>query len=207
LFLKDLALSKGIVLTNRTLFHLARHGQTAWNLEQRIQGQLDSELTALGQQQALQLARQCQSLQISQILTSRLGRALQTAKICASHLMLQEKVLLGIEERRFGLWEGKTTPEVQSEPDYVEITSQISDCKPTAGESSKQLLIRFQDALKQQFQQAPNDNYLIITHGDVMRCFMTQFQQAGQCNTGFDYKNGQFISLAYDPTLDRFLTL
>lgn len=194
-------------MTKRTLFHLARHGQTEWNLEQRIQGQLDSALTVTGEQQALQLATLCQPLRISQILTSYLGRAVQTAKICAEHLQLSEKVLPGIEERNFGLWEGKMTPDVQSEPDYTEITSQVSDCKPAQGESSKQLLTRFENALKQQFLQAPDDNYLIITHGDVMRCFMSQFQQAGQLSTGYDYKNGQYISLSYDPITDQFLLL
>jgi len=194
-------------LTTRTIFHLARHGQTEWNLEQRIQGQLDSALTAMGEQQAAQLATRCQPLHISQILTSSLGRAVQTAKICAQQLQLTEKVLLGIEERNFGLWEGKKTPDVQSEPDYIEITSQVSDCKPVQGESSKQLLTRFEHALKQQFQQAPNDNYLIITHGDVMRCFMSQFQQAGQVSTGFDYKNGHYISITYDSITDQFSPL
>jgi len=194
-------------LTKRTIFHLARHGQTEWNLEHRIQGQLDSRLTAMGQQQALQLATLCQPLQVSKILTSSLGRAVETARICAVHLQLEEKVLPGIEERDFGLWQGKMTPEVQSDPDYIEITSQVTDCKPAQGESSKQLLTRFEAALKKQFQRAPNDIYLFITHGDVMRCFMTQFQQEGQFSTGFDYKNGQFLSLSYDHIADQFLPL
>lgn len=192
-------------MTNRTIFHFARHGQTQWNIEQRIQGQLDSALTIAGEQQALQLAALCEPLNISQILTSSLGRAVQTAKICAQYLHLSETVLPGIEERHFGTWQGRLTAEVQALPDYAEITSQVSDCKPLHGESSKQLLARVEKALKQQFRQSPEDNYLVVTHGDVMRCFMSQFQQEGYSMTGFDYKNAHLVSISYDHVSDQFL--
>lgn len=194
-------------MTTTTIFHLARHGQTQWNIEQRIQGQLDSPLTTQGEQQARQLARQCHSLQVTQVLTSSLGRAQQTATLCAQQLQTPVHILKGIEERNFGSWEGKSTPQVVGHPDYVEITSQVTDCKPEGGESAQQLLNRFEDALKQQFTAQPSDNYLIITHGDVMRCFMTKFQQSDHVSTGFDYKNGQLISLCYDHQSGQFLPL
>lgn len=194
-------------MTKKTIFHLARHGQTLWNIEHRIQGQLDSALTTVGKQQALQLACLCEPLNITQILTSSLGRALQTARICGQQLQLSEKILVGIEERDFGLWQGKLTPEMQSHRDYIEITSQVTDRKPEQGESAKQLLTRFEYALKQQFQQAPEDTYLIITHGDALRCFMGQFQQAAHGCNGYDYKNGKLLSLTYHHKNRQFLLL
>lgn len=194
-------------MNKNTIFHLARHGQTQWNTEQRIQGQLDSLLTQQGESQALQLAKSCQSLNITSILTSSLGRAIQTATLCGQYLQMPVLILPGIEERHFGLWQGKLTPEVQDECDYHEITSQVTDCKPKQGESALQLLTRFETALKQQFQQSPLDTYLMITHGDVLRCFMSQFQQAGQSFTGYDYKNGEFISMSYNHVTGQFSPL
>jgi broad specificity phosphatase PhoE len=194
-------------MNNRTTFHLARHGQTSWNIEHRIQGQLDSLLTIKGEAQALQLAISCLPLNISQVLTSSLGRAIQTATICAQRLQVEAKIVDDIEERNFGMWQGCLTPDMQSHADYVEITSQVTDCKPEQGESAKQLLTRFERALKKQFKAKRHETYLIITHGDVLRCFMAQFLKNGQSQTGYDYKNGQLFSINYDHQTNIFSPL
>lgn len=196
-----------VKVTKKTILHLARHGQTEWNTEHRIQGQFDSPLTAKGEQQAVQLAMLCLPLQINKILTSSLGRTIQTANICAGKLNIDVIVLDGLKERHFGSWQGLLTQEVQSDIDYTEITSQISDCKPEGGESAKQLLIRFENTLKKQVKEAPDDTYLVVTHGDVLRCFMSQFLMQGQSQTGYDYKNGHLISIGYDITSDSFFPL
>jgi len=194
-------------MNKKTIFHLARHGQTEWNIEHRIQGQLDSTLTPKGESQALQLATLCAPLNITQILTSSLGRALKTAQICAQQLQIEPKIEDDLKERHFGIWQGRLTPDMRSHPDYTEITSQLTDCKPEEGESAKQILTRFENALKRQFKNAPDECYLIITHGDVLRCFMNQFLINGQSHSGYDYKNGQLISLSYDETTRCFSTL
>ena len=191
----------------KTIFHLARHGETLWNIEHRIQGQLDSALSQKGEKQALQLALYCQPLNITKILSSSLGRAKQTAQICALKIDVPFEYLAGIEERNFGTWEGKQTLDMRGHKNYVEITSRVTDIKPEQGESAKQVLLRFENALKQQFRMYPNEQYLIITHGDVLRCFMSQFIEAGKSTTGYDYKNGQLISLCFNHNSGEFLTL
>lgn len=65
---------------------LARHGQTTWNLEHRLQGQLDSPLTDDGIAQAESLARRLAGSGIGTVCTSPLGRALRTAQIVAEGL-------------------------------------------------------------------------------------------------------------------------
>jgi broad specificity phosphatase PhoE len=194
-------------MNNKTIFHLARHGQTAWNIEHRIQGQLDSLLTTKGEAQALQLATLCLPLNISQVLTSSLGRAIQTATICAQRLQVEAKIIDDIEERNFGTWQGCLTQYMRAHADYIEITSLITDCKPEQGESAKQLLTRFETALKKQFQAKHDETYLIITHGDILRCFMAQFLTKGQSHTGYDYKNGQLFSIKYDHQTNDFSPL
>ncbi|WP_413698997.1 histidine phosphatase family protein [Psychromonas sp. KJ10-10] len=194
-------------MSKKTILYLARHGQTQWNTEHRIQGQFDSALTAKGEQQALHLASLCSTLNISRILTSSLGRAIQTANICAQALQIEVNIVEGLKERHFGTWQGLLTPEVQNHQDYLEITSQITDCKPEQGESALQLLRRFQDTLKQQLQQHPQETFLVVTHGDVLRCFMAQFSPKDALQTGYDYKNGHLISIGYDFKNDIFFTL
>lgn len=199
--------NKSKTLNNQTIFYLARHGQTEWNIEQRIQGQLDSPLTNKGQAQALHLADLCLPLNVTRILTSSLGRAVQTAEICAQQLQVQYRVLKGIEERNFGLWQGKLTPDMHNHANYAEITSQVTDCKPESGESALQLLTRVVRAIKEQASTSPDEVYLIITHGDVLRCFMTQFLKSDQQTTGYDYKNGELISISYDHKNKCFLQI
>jgi len=198
-------------LNNKSIFHLARHGQTEWNIEHRIQGQLDSPLTEKGQQQAWQLALICKPLHITKILTSPLGRAVQTATICAQLLNVDIKLVQGFEERHFGCWQGRLTSTVRVEKDYHEITSQITDCKPDQGESAKEALMRFEAALKQELErdnaQKIEHQYLMIVHGDLIRCFMDKLQQSKQTTTGYDYENGSIISIIYDHQLRLFTRL
>ena len=56
-----------------------RHGQTAWNAETRIQGQLDIALNAPGRWQAQRLAQALADEAIDAIVASDLPRAMQTA--------------------------------------------------------------------------------------------------------------------------------
>jgi len=192
-------------LNKKSTFYLARHGQTEWNIEGRIQGQLDSPLTALGKQQALLLAEQCKMLSITSLLTSPLGRALATAELCAKALALKVNVVSGFEERHFGCWQGKLTAEVNMDNKYHEITTQITDSKPKQGESAEQALQRFQIALIQQVEKnTDNETYLIIVHGELLRCFMGKIKQQADTVTGYDYKNAEIIAISYDPTLRQF---
>lgn len=195
-------------MNKETIFYLARHGQTEWNVAHRIQGQLDSCLTPKGKEQAMQLALSCQSLGITQILTSPLGRAVETAEICGSQLNLTAKKIKGFEERHFGLWQGKLTTEMALRNDYEEIASQMTDCKPDQGESAKELFARFDYSLKKSLRNTlkttRNETPLIILHGELLRCFMTQFNQGGLASTGYDYKNGQLIKIVYNHHSEQF---
>ncbi|QNA92537.1 histidine phosphatase family protein [Microbacterium sp. Se63.02b] len=65
---------------------LARHGQTTWNLERRLQGQLDSPLTAEGIEQARALAERLADVGVVSVCSSPLGRAWQTAIIIADRI-------------------------------------------------------------------------------------------------------------------------
>jgi probable phosphoglycerate mutase len=74
---------------------LARHGQTSWNLEHRLQGQLDSPLTDEGVLQARMIAEHLVGSDITMVCASPLGRALRTADIIADRLGVE---LIEVEE-------------------------------------------------------------------------------------------------------------
>ena len=62
--------------------YFTRHGETVWNVENKICGMTDSPLTARGQEQARQLGALVRDsgLHIDEILYSPLSRAADTAK-------------------------------------------------------------------------------------------------------------------------------
>jgi len=98
---------------------LARHGQTEWNKVKRLQGWKNSPLTALGEEQALHVAIKINKLvgkSEVHLVTSPLGRALQTARIVSSELGgiehdLKPDILL--KEYSYGDWGGMTSEQVK----------------------------------------------------------------------------------------------
>ena len=69
-----------------TTLLLARHGETDWNRELRIQGSSDIELNELGRKQAHALAQELEHVELDAIYASDLSRARATAEaVAASH--------------------------------------------------------------------------------------------------------------------------
>lgn len=91
---------------------LARHGQTVWNVEHRLQGQLDSPLTVEGVAQAHAIADRLVESGILTVCTSPLGRALQTAAIVADRLGADVVEIPELAEVHHGELAGMTWEEI-----------------------------------------------------------------------------------------------
>jgi len=90
---------------------LIRHGETLWNTERRMQGQLDSPLTERGLWQAQQLGLRLKDEPFTTLYSSDLPRAARTAEqiaIVTGHDILTDERL---RERHFGVFEGLTQQE------------------------------------------------------------------------------------------------
>lgn len=90
-----------------------RHGQTAWNAEQRIQGHLDMPLNAVGRWQAQRLALALQGEPVAAVYASDLQRAADTAEPLASAAGLPVQRDAGLRERSFGVFEGMTFSDIE----------------------------------------------------------------------------------------------
>lgn len=91
---------------------LARHGQTRWNLEGRLQGQLDSPLTAEGVAQAHAAAERLAPHGIRTVCSSPLGRALATAVIIAERIDADVVEVPDLAELDHGAMAGMTWAEI-----------------------------------------------------------------------------------------------
>ena len=89
------------------LIYVARHGETAWNVENRICGRTDLPLTERGRRQAEELARSLAGLGIGLILTSPLVRARETAAAAAAVTGAPVRTEPRLVEQHFGSFEGR----------------------------------------------------------------------------------------------------
>jgi len=87
--------------------YIARHGETTWNVEGKIQGRSDPDLSPKGYAQSLGLLEQLKERPLSAIYTSTLKRSVVTAQPIANHLGLPIKKQPELDEIAFGILEGK----------------------------------------------------------------------------------------------------
>lgn len=83
-----------------------RHGETAWNVEKRIQGKKDIPLNTSGKRQALLLSKRLAGIPFEALYTSNLSRAMETAKLLNEELRLPLTSCTVLQERGFGKAEG-----------------------------------------------------------------------------------------------------
>ena len=91
-----------------------RHGETAWNVDTRIQGQLDVGLNATGLWQAGQLGQALGGDELDAVYASDLSRAWMTAEGVARHQKTRPVAEPRLRERAFGCFEGLTFAEIES---------------------------------------------------------------------------------------------
>jgi broad specificity phosphatase PhoE len=87
--------------------YVARHGETTWNVEGRIQGRSDPGLSAKGYAQSLALLEQLKNRPLSTIYTSTLQRSVLTAQPIARYLNLPIQKQTELDEIAFGMMEGR----------------------------------------------------------------------------------------------------
>ena len=100
-----------------TTLLLARHGETDWNRELRIQGSSDIELNDLGRAQAHALAQELEHVDLDAIYASDLSRARATAEAVAASHGLEVRLDPRLRERSFGNWEGLTREDIAELPE------------------------------------------------------------------------------------------
>ena len=149
-----------------------RHAQTAWNAEWRLQGQTDIPLDALGRQQAGRLPEALRHEGLVAVVSSDLGRALETAQALAGPLGLPVLVDAGLRERHFGILEGHVRGDIDGRfPDLARRWhAREPDFAPPGGESLRQLNARCLAAVQRQALAHVGQAIALISHGGVLDC-------------------------------------
>jgi broad specificity phosphatase PhoE len=161
--------------------YLARHGQTAYNLERRFQGHLPVPLDETGRAQAIDLAERASAgaggAPFVALWCSPLLRARETADIVAARLGLQPREEPRLMETDAGDWTDRLFTDVQADdPDgFAGFIEGRPDFSFPGGESFAQQGVRVAAALADvERGELPA---LVVCHGVVIRIAL--FQRAG----------------------------
>jgi probable phosphoglycerate mutase len=148
-----------------------RHGETAWNVDTRIQGQLDIPLNDTGRWQAQRLARALAAREpIHAIYTSDLLRAWETARAVSESTGAPLATDEGLRERGFGVFQGKTFLEIEATrpDDALRWRKRDPLWAPEGGESLSQMRERVQGTLNTLAARHPGELIALVAHGGVM---------------------------------------
>jgi probable phosphoglycerate mutase len=147
-----------------------RHGETAWNVDTRIQGHLDIPLNETGHWQAERLGQALAGEEIAAIYASDLSRAHETAMYVGRATGVPVAAELGLRERGFGDFEGRTFAEIEiSLPDQAERwRKRDPSFAPGGGESLLQVQERVLATVNRLAKAHPGELIVMVGHGGVM---------------------------------------
>ena len=161
---------------------VTRHGQTDWNVLEKLQGQTDIELNDFGRMQARETRNLIRDEKIDLIITSPSKRAKETAEIINENFNVTIVEDSRLMERKFGVFEGttknerkllkETNPEINYVWDYNKNIA-IDDM-----ETIKFFCNRVYQVLDEIVKKYKDKNILIVTHGGVsavIKCYFMKY--------------------------------
>jgi len=194
--------------------YLVRHGQTIFNVEKRVQGYADSDLTPAGlaDAKALGLGLAAESIDFAQAYASDRKRAIVTAQtaLAAAQQPLGLTVNVGLREQDYGKFEGWKTDDFAKAafdlPSFDDAMAQgiitidsiagrtfaLNEDEPiNYAENSRMAIDRFGDSIKHIAHRAEDlqqDRVLIVSHGTIILMWLDAI--------GFDVKGVRGLSNA-----------
>lgn len=153
--------------------YFVRHGQTVWNVENKICGATDIALTELGHQQAIATGEEIKRLGImaDEILYSPLIRASETARHIAEVTGIPARVEARLKEQNFGKWEG--TP--RDGKDFARAKEDFC-CSYEGGESMMRMAQRIYNLLDEIRAEADEKTYILVAHNGIARVVRSYFE-------------------------------
>lgn len=150
---------------------LWRHGRTAWNDENRFQGQLDVPLDEVGRAQAERSARLLAALPPDVLVCSDLGRARETAAPLAELCGLRPVTDPRLRETFAGEWQGRLSTSIAAEDgERFRAWRSGADVRAGGGETRSELADRAVAALAAGLEAVPGSGVLVaVTHGGTAR--------------------------------------
>ena len=170
------------------LLLLVRHGQTTFNLEGRLPGQLPGiPLTDEGRRQAQRAAVVLSGLPLSAVIASPLERARDTAEIIARGWALHVQLDPRLMDLDVGSWSGKTVDELNKTDPQWRSFVEHPNLPPEGVESFLALQSRAVPVVEEIRQDTSLGNYIVlVAHADVIKVLLAYY-------TGLDSERARFL--------------
>lgn len=156
--------------------YITRHGESQWNVEQKVQGATDTPLTQKGIRQAHELALRIkpEKLPIDAVLCSPLSRAADTARIIAAENKLPVATEPRLIEQNFGEFEGH---EWAKHRGVFHEAKKMFAYDYNGGESMLRLAQRVYNLIDELKARSVSEGktFLLVTHGGIARMFHSYF--------------------------------
>jgi broad specificity phosphatase PhoE len=157
----------------KTKIILARHGETDWNHQGKMQGRTDIPLNHVGREQAHQLQKQLKDIDIDVAYSSTLKRAIETAELAIRNRNIPLHLSEELVERDLGIFEGacwnsysKALPYDLPHEDFLSYKHHSSM------ESFSEVFIRVSKELLSIAYKWPDRTVLVACHGAVIKSFL-----------------------------------
>ncbi|WP_066498909.1 histidine phosphatase family protein [Abyssisolibacter fermentans] len=158
---------------------LTRHGQTMWNIEGRLQGHKDSNLTALGEQQAKWLGNKLKDEKIDIIISSSSNRTLRTAEFIRGNRNIELIPNDNFREINMGKWQGMLNEDIEKQ--YPEEKHNFWHSphlyKPHGGETFGEVLTRASMEIENIIKEYEGKNILVVTHTVTLKAIITYYEK------------------------------
>lgn len=159
--------------------YLVRHGQTQWNVQDRMQGTQNSELTEAGIQGAIITGSALQETSFLAGYSSDLKRAILTRDLILAENKTQPIPCFALENLReihYGSWEGEKLSDLVLRPEFEIYMNDPEnyEAKTNDGESYFAALARVESALREIIKNTKEQtgSILVVSHGAILRLLL-----------------------------------
>jgi len=166
---------------------IVRHGQSTWNLENRFTGEVDVDLTPLGEEEARNAGRLLKQYHFDKAYTSVLKRAIHSLDIIleeTGNIHVPVTRTPALNERNYGDLQGlnKTETEKKYGASQVLLWRRSFDVAPPHGESLKNAYDRVVPYYTKEIAPDLKDgkNVLVVAHGNSLRALMMHLENIPQ---------------------------
>ena len=159
--------------------YVVRHGETEWNIENKLQGWMNSALTNKGIEHTLRLQKRLEPIHFQHIYASPSGRTIHTANLIKGLQNIKVKTDENLKEMNLGSWEGKTHDEIKLlEPErYNHFWNAPHLYVADHGETFEDLSRRVNHFLTYVTSNYSKGNILIVTHTVFIKMLLAHVKQ------------------------------
>ncbi len=191
-----------------TKIYIVRHTQTVGNVEKRLTGRKDYEVTEEGKKYIELLTERLKNTKFDKIYSSISGRAIKTVEPIAKLNHLSIETSEDLCEMNFGKYDGMKWEEVNKiNPKIHEDHVKTNEIKEIEGqETSKEVAIRMDHYIRSKAKENEGKTILISSHGVAIEAFLRNItgEPFTEKREEYSQKNTSLNIVEYDTEKDKF---